>query len=353
MGFHQVSNVVIKGISTCVPEQFESISSLELFRDNEAEKFSKNTGINKRHFANTEICTSDLCFKAADELINKLKWDKQEIDVLIFVTQTPDYILPATSNILQNRLGLTKDCYCLDISLGCSGYIYGMSLISILLQNSAFKKGILLVGDTITKLTSNKDKSVYPLFGDAGTATALEFDLKKESKISFNLGGDGSGENAIKITHGGARNLFDESCLVYNITDQNNPSNLKRSVDLSLNGVDVFNFAIKTVPDTIKKLLEKIDMNLQDIDIYVLHQANLFMNETIRKKLKLDSEKFIYSIESFGNTNGASIPLTLCSNYSNNIVLGNYIMCGFGVGLSWGALHYKNEEEIVTIFSYL
>ncbi|MFY7811752.1 MAG: ketoacyl-ACP synthase III, partial [Flavobacterium sp.] len=231
MSFFQFNHISIKGIATCKPKNIEFIS--DILEKNESEIFTKNTGILQRHIADKETCASDLCYKAAEDIIEKLNWKKEEIDILIFVTQTPDYILPASSNILQNRLGLSKNCYCLDISLGCSGYIYGMSLISSLLQNPSFKKGILLVGDTITKLTSIEDKSVYPLFGDAGTATALEYDANVNHTISFVTGTDGSGEDAIKITHGGARNRYDESCLMYQNFDANS-LNKRKNIDLYL-----------------------------------------------------------------------------------------------------------------------
>ncbi|MDI9355829.1 MAG: ketoacyl-ACP synthase III [Chitinophagaceae bacterium] len=352
MGFYQFKNITIKGVATCVPEKTEKIS--DIFSPNESDNFTKNTGIVQRHIADSSICASDLCLKAASDIITKLHWNKDEIDVLIFVSQTPDYILPATSNILQEKLRLSKNCFCLDISLGCSGYIYGMSLLSSLLQNIAFRKGLLLVGDTITKFTSVHDKSIYPLFGDAGTATALEYDDAINTNMSFVTGSDGKGEDAIKISHGGARNLFDENCLTYENYGSNN-TNKRKKIDLSLNGIEIFNFAIKTVPETINTLLQKINLTIDEVDFFILHQANFFMNETIKKKLKINPEKFIYSIKDFGNTNGASIPLTFCYNYHNKSMKDNFVMCGFGVGLSWGALHYKNEnkDEIICSFSYL
>lgn len=351
MSFHQSGNIVIKGVSTCIPRKKKLISDLELLNVQESAKFSKNTGIISRYEAGDSICASDLCYEAANSLLKKLNWNTNEVDVLIFVSQTPDYILPATSNLLQNRLGLSNDCFCLDISLGCSGYVYGMSVISNLLQNPAFKKGLLLVGDTITKLTSPKDKSVFPLFGDAGSATAVEFDSSKSTKISFLTGVDGSGDDAIKITHGAGRNRIDENSLKYSKIDES--ENERRDIDLKLNGLDVFNFAIKTVPRTVDQLLNEIKLNREEIDCYVFHQANLFMNETIRKKLKIEPHKCLNSIEEFGNTNGASIPLTLCVNYQEKIPNGNFIMCGFGVGLSWGAFHYTNEQDILINLSYL
>lgn len=355
MAFFEIGNVNIKGISTCVPNNLVETSNLTIFSEKEAQVFSQNTGIKQRYISDGIICASDLCFQAAERIINKLSWDKTEIDILIFISQTPDYILPATSNLLQNRLNLSKDCYCLDISLGCSGYIYGLSLVSSLMQTGNFKKGLLLVGDTISTLTSSDDKSVFPLFGDAGTATAIEFDSSKIEKWAFNIGSDGSGVEAIKIKDGGARNRVTTKSLIPQYIDQQDESKGKRcDLDLQLNGIDVFNFAIKTAPLSINTLLEKTSKSIEIIDYLFLHQANLFMNETIRKRVKIDKKKSPTSIENFGNTNGASIPLTIVEtlkdkNIENNL---SVLMCGFGVGLSWGSVSMELEKTIITDRSF-
>jgi 3-oxoacyl-[acyl-carrier-protein] synthase-3 len=352
MSLHQVANITIRGITACVPHFDEKIKTIELFTTEESNKFSKNTGIHSRRKSNELICASDLCYSAAEELIKQLNWKKNEIDVLIFVSQTPDYILPSTSNLLQNRLGLSQNCFCLDVNLGCSGYVYGISLVSNLLQNESFNKAILLVGDTITKFVSPLDKSLYALFGDAGTATAIEFDLTNDSKISFDMGSDGSGENAIKITHGGSRNQTNLDSLNFE-KDYIDEKNERRPVDLKMNGIDVFNFAIKTIPNSINHLIRSNGLTIDKIDYFILHQANLFIIETIRKKLKIDSSKIPLSIENFGNTNGASIPLTICVNFTNNISSGDIVMSGFGVGLSWGTLHFSVHREILTNIIYI
>ena len=347
-----VSNIHIKGIATCVPEHVVEIKNIPLFHENEAEVFSKNTGIFEKHVADEGICASDLCYQAAQNVIEKLAWNKEDIKVLIFVSQTPDYILPATSNLLQHRLGLPNDCFCLDISLGCSGYIYGLSAIANFLQNPQFKKGLLLVGDTISQYTSDEDKSVYPLFGDAGTATAIEFDDSINSKWSFITGTDGSGENAIKIVSGGSRNKFNAASLEKKPIE-NNATGRRSDVDLILDGMEVFNFAIKTAPKLIDQLISDIQLEKESLDYLFLHQANLFMNETIRKKLKIDASKTPNSLSKYGNTNGASIPVTI-SHYFNNENLPKdkeVILCGFGVGLSWGAVHFKTSYDIKTSIS--
>lgn len=178
MSFLSIGNVKITGISACVPKEVEEVSSFPLFTLVNAESFSKTTGVERRRKAPVEVCSSDLCLKAAEKLIEELHWAKTEIECLVFVSQTPDYTLPATSVILQHRLGLSTDCYTLDISSGCSGWVDALSVISSLLSHGSMKKGLLLAGDTILKFCSETDKSTYPLFGDAGTATALEFSDK-------------------------------------------------------------------------------------------------------------------------------------------------------------------------------
>ena len=196
---HQIiENVRISGIVTCVPGNIEENISLPFFKDGEAEKVIASTGIERRRICDSQVTTSDLCFKAANQLIDQLQWDRNDIDCLIFVSQTPDYKLPSTSCILQNRLGLSVSCCCFDISYGCSGWVYGLSVISSILSTGQMKKGLLLVGDTPSKFKSRKDKTSWPLFGDAGTATALEFCFGTP-KMFFSLFSDGSKFDAIII----------------------------------------------------------------------------------------------------------------------------------------------------------
>jgi len=355
MALFEVENVKIKGISACVPNKKTQTVDLNLFTEKEAQVFIQNTGIKQRYISDGNVCASDLCFQAAENLISDICWHKDEIDILIFVSQTPDYILPATSNILQNRLGLGQDCYCLDISLGCSGYIYGLSLISNLLQNKKFKKGLLLVGDTISTYTSKNDKSVNPLFGDAGTATAIEFDPLIDDKWIFDIGTDGSGSDAIIIPSGGSRFRTNKNSFELEDILLNDPMFGQRSsVDLILEGIDVFNFAIKKAPISILNTLQFASRETDDIDLFFLHQANLFMNETIRKKLKIQKDKMPNSIEQFGNTNGASIPLTIVDSFNGLNASSNLsvILCGFGVGLSWGSVLLNLENSLITNMSF-
>ena len=355
MALFEVENVKIKGIAACVPDRLVKTSDLELFSSKEAQVFIQNTGISQRYVSNGNICASDLCCQAAENVISDLGWFKKDIDILIFVSQSSDYILPATSNLLQNKLGLTQDCFCLDISLGCSGYIYGLSLVSTLLQNNRFSKALLLVGDTISTYTSKNDKSVYPLFGDAGTATAIEYDELGKANWLFDIGTDGSGSDAIKIQAGGAR--FRTNINSFDLQDINSDNDLlgkRSSVDLKLDGIDVFNFAIKKAPSSILNILENASISTDEVDYFFLHQANLFMNETIRKRIKVEKEKMPTSIQNFGNTNGASIPLTIVQAYKhfNTSKDLKVLMCGFGVGLSWGSVLMNLEKRLITNMSF-
>lgn len=344
MAFLHIPSVSLRGLSTCVPKNIVENTNYPGFTPDEAEKFMKTTGVFRKRKANPETCTSDLCFEAAEKLITDLKWNKEEIDCLIFVTQTPDYILPATSCLLQSRLSLKEDIFALDISLGCSGWIYGLQVLSSLLSHGQLKKGLLLVGDTTLKPCSIEDKSTYPLFGDAGTATALEFDTTS-SGFKFHTATDGTGYNAIIIPDGGYRNEVTQSS--FEMTEIE-PSIKRNKLQTILDGMNVFSFGISKGPETINRLVEKFKIDLSQIDYFLFHQANLFMNEKIRKKLKLPAEKVPYSLNNFGNTSSATIPLTMCTEISE--ILSNsknkIIACGFGVGLSWGSVYFETEDII-------
>ncbi|SHM94191.1 ketoacyl-ACP synthase III [Flavobacterium xinjiangense] len=344
MGFLKVDNVKISGIVSAVPEKVVKNMDLDLFANQqEAEKFISITGIEEKRHANIDVCTSDLCFHAAEELISKLNWNKEEIDILILVTQTPDYVVPNTSIILQDRLGLPKTCICFDVPLGCSGYVYGLSIISQFLQNGSFNKGILLVGDTLSKQCSSLDKSTYPLFGDAGCATALEFN--RGSEMRFNLWSDGSGYNSIIVPDGGYRNPLAEKSL---LQEADSSGNVRSKINTYMNGTEVFSFGISEVPKEIKKFMTHFDINVADVDFAIFHQANKFMNEMIRKKIGLSKEQVPYSLHKFGNTSSATIPLTI-STLDDSVKNRNILMCGFGVGLSIGIVQTQIEEDFINV----
>ena len=287
-----------------------------------------------------------MLFRSAEQLIAELAWDKKEIDALVFVSQTPDfYNVPATSCLLQERLGLSSNCYTLDISLGCSGWVYAMSVVCSLMQNGSIRKGLLLAGDTPTKFCSKDDKSTFPLFGDAGTATALEYSQRAEP-IRFALQTDGSGYKAIAINAGGYRKPITEDALVMK---DHGEGKVRCDLNVEMDGEDVFMFGISKAPKVIKSLAEQYAIDLSTIDLFTFHQANLFMNEKIRNKLKIDASKVPYSIQEYGNTSCASIPLTLVTRCGEQLKASKlqHIACGFGVGLSWGALNFVTDSIVV------
>ncbi|MBQ0141506.1 MAG: ketoacyl-ACP synthase III [Prevotellaceae bacterium] len=339
MAFLEFKNVRIVGISAGVPKK--KICNLDLkglSKDYNAEAFVETTGVKERRV--DDLTTSDLCVPAAERLIADLGWDKAEIEAIILVSQTTDYYLPATACILQNRLGLTKECYAEDIVLGCSGWVYALSNIVSLMSTGGIKKALLLAGDAKPHVETND-----PLFGFAGTATALEYKEGAEG-FKFHFGTDGSGYDAIIIPDGGTRNQVTEKSFDFEEIDGKQYNRLQTR----MKGMDVFSFGISTAPKSIKKLAENFAFDYQDCDYFILHQANMKMNNMIAKKLKLASEKVPSSMWKFGNTSSASIPLTIVTQlkgkFENKPT--RFICCGFGVGLSWGTVVFSTNDIVIS-----
>ena len=336
MALFSIPHIKLSGISACVPKRSESNLDYDWITEQERALLIKTTGIENRRIAAANLTTSDFCYAAAEKLIDELKWRKEEIEIIIFVSQSPDYLLPATAIILQDRLNLPKTALAFDISLGCSGFIYGLSTIASLMTNAKIKKGLLLTGDVSSSSLNSKDKSTYPLFGDAGTATALEYD-ENAAPMFFNLQSDGAGYKTIIITDGGTRQqLTPESYIDVEIEK----GIVRSRKNLVLDGLEVFNFSLREVGPNIKELLRSNSTEIENYDYFVFHQANKLMNETIRKKLKIEPEKVPYSLNKYGNTSSASIPLTIVSELSEKITnrTTHFLLSGFGVGLSWGSV---------------
>lgn len=339
MAFLQIKNVAIVGMSAGVPKQImPTISTTDKY---DANAFAETTGVLEKRYSN-EFTTSDLGEKAAQQLIADLNWDKKEIGALIFVSQTPDYILPATSCILQDKLGLSKDCFALDISLGCSGWVYGLSVISGLMQTGMIQKGILIAGDARKQCFEEADQ----LFGFAATATAIEYQEGAEG-FKFNFGTDGSGYDAIIKPVGGCRNQVTAKDLIPVMCEDGRE---RHGFQTLMKGMDVFAFGITTAPKSIKKLVAEYSIDTNNVEYYIFHQANKMMNETIRKKLKLTEEQVPYSMTHFGNTSSASIPLTIVTQIADKIKgkRTEIIGCGFGVGLSWGTVHFTTDSPVIS-----
>lgn len=345
MATFSISNVKIAGLSACVPKQKFSNLDNPIFNSIEdAEKFITTTGMKERRIGTKDQCTSDLCQEATEKLLSALDWKKEDIELLVLVTQTPDYISPMTSGLIQDRLGLPKSCITFDVPQGCSGYVYGLSIVASMMSATKIRKAIFLAGDTLSKQASPKDQSTQPLFADAGTATALIFDEDAEP-MHFDMGSDGSGYQAIMLKDGGYRSPFSEKSLEY--VDYGDGI-VRNNCNTVMEGMDVFSFAISTAPATYRRLLEYTGLTNENTNFAIFHQANRFMNETIRKKLKLKPEQVPYSLDEYGNSASATIPITMVARIQEQLQEEELtlMMCGFGVGLSWGTAQINTKNII-------
>jgi len=317
----------------------EVVSYAERFGAGAVKKISISTGISALRVAQEGVCTSDLCYAAARSLMSETGIGSSDIDALIFISQTPDYILPATSCVLQERLGLAKTCAAFDVNLGCSGYVYGLWMAAGLVSSGLVKRVLLLVGDTISKITSEEDRSVAMLFGDAGSATLVTSGCE-DNQLFFNLGTDGSGYESIIVPDGGFRHRPTSDSMVRAEVDGGKRS----AMELVMRGSEVFEFAQSQVPDSIIELLAYAGSPVESIDCFVPHQANKFMLGHLCGKLGIPREKMLVGIGQYGNTSSASIPLALVTELQGRKDLGNVLLSGFGVGLSWGSLMVRLDS---------
>lgn len=335
MAIFTTSNVSISGIAAAVPLRIESNLDYDYVSEAERKLLVKTTGILNRRMAAPGQTLTDLAQVAGNRLLDFLGWNRSEVDLLVLVTQSRDYVLPSSGVIMQQRLGLSHQCAAFDIGLGCSGYVYAMSVAMSMMQTGGFRKGLVVAGDISSSGTNRLDKSTYPLFGDAATVTALEYN-RDAAPVHFNLQSDGSGAETIIIPDGALRHP--PTAGMYDVQEFE-PGIVRSRRDLWLNGLDVFNFSVREAPPNIQQLCTQSGNALDTHDWLVMHQANLLMNETIRKKLKFPAEKTPYSLGDFGNTSSASIPLTIVSQCSEAAATPQrWLLSGFGVGLSWGSM---------------
>ncbi|MEI6491219.1 MAG: ketoacyl-ACP synthase III [Verrucomicrobiota bacterium] len=317
---------------TCTfPENEVSTESLAISLGVNARRVVSMTGIENRRVAPPHICASDLCADAAERLISSLGWKKDTIEALVFVSQTPDYILPATACTLQHRLGLSHECAAFDVNQGCSGYIYGLWLASSLVE-SGLSRVLLLVGDTSNRCVSEEDKSVAFLFGDSGSATAIE---RAEATSHFVLGTDGSGARNLIIEAGQCRQRPNPgNCLRVEVE-----GGKRRPTELFMDGSEVMAFTLREVPPLFEQLLGYAGLQRGQLDAVVMHQANKFLIDNLARKIDMPTDRIPTSFLNFGNTSCASIPVTIATRLrdavsSNPLTLA---LMGFGVGWSWSA----------------
>ncbi len=345
MAYFNIPNVAIKGMSLCVPNQVEELEDYPLFSEIEKSRLFPFFGLRKHHIASDNICASDMCYVAAEKLLEEANWDKDSIDCLIVSTTAPDFMFPATACVLHNRLHLNKSCAALDVPFGCSGWVYGMTVLASMMSAGTIKRGLLLAGDTPTRAANTKDKSSYPYFSDSGTAVLLEYE-EGAIGIRSELGTIEEGCQNIIAPGLGFRNPITAESL---IEKEEEPGITRRFIDTHSIGMDVFSLSSKQDPETITKLLEQSHIDINTIDLFAFHQTNKFLMDRIVKRMKIDPNKVPYSLDEFGNTGGSGIPLTLVYCRRDELINKhiNIVGCSLGVGISFGAIFFETNKIIV------
>ena len=345
----QYNGVGIRAMSACVPKKIVNNKDLGyLIPEEEIDKTIQNIGVVERRVVDDDVCASDLAYKAAVRLMEDNDIDPNSIDVLLFMSQTEDYRIPATAPILQHRLGLSIDTLCLDLSLGCSGFVFALSTAYAYASMEGVNRVLLLDGETFSKIVNKRDKVDWPLYGDGATATLVEKGDFEPS--TFILRSDGSGKDSVIIRDGMRNKVTPESCTEKKEED----GNIRTGLEVFMDGMAVFNFAMKRVPKSIKEIVEVSGCTFEDVDWLVFHQANKFMTDFFVKKLKFNAEKVPYCIQKYGNTSSTSVPLTIVSELHDKLKDGQrVIMSGFGAGLSWGTANIVfNQCKISPVIEY-
>lgn len=343
MALISYKNIGISGMAAAVPGKVINNYEYDLwFKKEDIKEVVDKIGVKERRFADEMTCSSDLCFAAAEKLITDMQINREEIDLLVFISQTPDYRMPATSVILQERLGLSTGTIAFDINLGCPAFIYGLSVVYSMMMSGQIRKALLLDGETRSKVYSLKDRKTAFLFGDGGIAALIERNDRFTDSY-FSLNSDGSRESLIKVNAGGYRNMSTAETVKEKVVDEY--GNIRSDENGYMNGADVFNFVIREVPKDFKRLVEYSGTEIGSVDYFVFHQANSYINGFLAKKLKLPEEKVPSTIEKYGNTSSVSIPLTIISELKNEMRAKNkLLLCGFGVGLTWATAVINTED---------
>jgi len=334
MAFLKFEGVGVKALAAAVPHTIiENLKYTQYFPVEQVKEVVEKIGIYERRFADEKTCSSDLCYAAAEKLIADNNIDRSEIDLLIFISQTADYRMPATSVLLQNRLGLPNSTIAFDINLGCSAFIYGLTVAFSMMKNSGLRKALILDGETRSKVYSPKDRRSAFLFGDGGVAALVERDEKFGTSY-FSLNSDGSRGDLIKINGGGYRMPSSAETVKEKVVDEY--GNIRSEEQGYMNGGDVFNFVIREIPKDMKNLIAFSGQNIQDMDYYVFHQANNFINSYLAKKLKLDTSIIPSTIAKYGNTSSVSVPLTIVDQLKGKMDGEKKLfLSAFGVGMTW------------------
>jgi len=334
-----VKKAYIRCISKYLPENKVTNEDLLQFNPNlDIAKLEKKIGLKTRYYAGEEETATDMAYVAAKNLFSEFQINPEEIDFIILCTQSPDYYLPTSACILQERLGLKTTTGAFDFNLGCSGFVYGLAIAKGLIETGTASKVLLITSETYSKYVNKKDNVVLPLFGDAATASLID---SKESNIDligpFSLNTDGSGYDKLIIPTGGSRKPKTHTS---SIEKKDDYGNIRSQDDLFMSGTDIFNFTIEEIPKSVVAFCSKYQIDLASFDFAVFHQANSFMLEYIRKKLAIDSDKYYIDLASYANTVSSTIPLALIDLMEKHSIgyeqQKSILLCGFGVGLSWG-----------------
>lgn len=351
MAYWEIKNIALRGVTGTVPNHPVKSADLPFFTQEEADIFDATVGIRNRYIAPEDVCASDLCLDAAGRLISGLGWEKESIDVLLFASVTGDYKTPPTSAILQDRLGLPNSTFVLDVPMGCCGCMYCINVAGNMLSAGTAKRAIVLVGDTAMRMGNPKDKSRGPLFGDSGTALALEYDpTASDIIIEFNT--LGSGYQALMTPHGGYRHPITQESFV---EEDFGNGIIRAPKDALINGMDVLSFAISRPPISMKKMMDSLGLDKDnDVDYFLIHQANKLIVDRLVKKLKLPVDKVPYNLEEFGNLGGASILMLMVSRIGESLSSRPLtLMCSsFGLGLTWGTMLLRTQPMTVVPLSY-
>lgn len=337
MAFLHFNHVGITAMAGCVPKQVidNYHYALDLFPEEDVRKLVDKIGIHERRFADENTCVSDLCLAAAERLLADNDIDRSEIDLLVLATHSPDYKVPATSILLQHRMGLPTTTIAFDVNLGCSGFLYGMGIVYAMMEGRGLRKALLLAGETCgSKMFSRKDRTSAYIFGDAGVAALITCDTKF-GESWFSLNSDGSGSDFIMIPAGGFRHPSSLATIEEKVVDEH--GNIRSDEHAYMKGADVFSFVLEWIPKDFARLAEWSGQDLHKLDYYAFHQANSLINGLLVKKLKLDSARVPVNIHKFGNTSSASMPLVIVSELKDKLQgEKRLLLSAFGTGMSWG-----------------
>ena len=341
-----MKKAAIQAINYYLPEK--TISNEELaaiFPEWPADQIYKKTGIRSRHIAADDETASDLAFLAAQNLFNNSSYDAENIDMVILCTQAPDYALPTSACTLQNRLGIPSSAGAFDFNLGCSGYVYGLSIAKGLVESGSASNVLLLTGNTYSKYMHAKDKNVRTIFGDAGTATLIQgVESNKDLIGPFTFGTDGTGADKLIVKVSGARYASEGE--FFQGGGEQRKDGLPNNT-LFMDGPSIFSFTLRVVPKMLKALFAKTGLAIDDIDHFVFHQANKFMLDSLRRQSKIPEEKFVLDMENIGNTISSTIPIALSNATNKSVLKANQkvMLVSFGVGLSWAACLVKTTWD--------